>query len=77
MKKSVKIIALLTILALAFTLISCDVKATIEQYSQNIYDMITSYQGFLKEDEKYKNDTPSAESEISQDNDILTEDENA
>ncbi len=77
MKKSIKIIAILTILALAFTLASCDIKGTIEQYSQNIYDMIMSNQGFLKEDEKFKNDTPSAEIENDIENNLLIEDENA
>lgn len=78
MKKSTKIIVLLTILALTLTLVSCDLKATIEQYSQDIYDMIMSNQGYLKEDEKYRgDDTPSAESQQEIEDHVLTEDENA
>ncbi|MBQ7761818.1 MAG: hypothetical protein IJ400_07165 [Clostridia bacterium] len=77
MKKSIKIIALLTIIALAFTLASCDLKGTIEQYSQNIYNVIMSNQGYLKEDEQYKTDTPSTENEQAPEDYTLTEDENA
>jgi hypothetical protein len=61
MKKSVKIIAILTVLVLALTFVACDIKGTLDMYSEMIHDLIMSNEGFLKEDEKYHEDTPMTE----------------
>lgn len=77
MKKSVKIIAILTVLVLALTFVACDIRGTLDKYSKMINDLIMSNEGFLKEDEKYHEDTPMTGSQVEYGDFGLIKDENA
>ncbi|MBQ8840005.1 MAG: hypothetical protein IJ004_01575 [Clostridia bacterium] len=77
MKGLTRILASILIsLFVAFSLCSCDIKGTVDQYSQNLYDMIMSNQEFLKEDEQFKEQESQEEKEQEDDTELIP-DENA